>query len=96
MMCPASKEHIIEYPFRFLKGLCEEKINNQTVNIAADVSTDAQFYVATGVLSMLYCIFIVVVYLLADDFYKTKSEVPLAVSICTTVHSFSLLNYIDR
>lgn len=43
-----------------------------------DVASDAQFFVATGVLSLMYCIFIIAVYAFVDDFYKSKTEIPLA------------------
>lgn len=53
--------------------------------MSADVSSDAQFFVATGVLSFLYCLFIIVVYAFIDDFYKSKSEIPLADFMLTTI-----------
>lgn len=67
----------IEYPFRFEHQACY-LADNTTVPMAADVSTDAQFFVATGVLSMMYCIFIIGVYAFIDDFYRDKPELPLA------------------
>lgn len=48
--------------------------------MSADVSSDAQFFVATSVLSVLYCIFIAAVYAVIDEIYTSKPEVPLAVS----------------
>lgn len=53
--------------------------------MSADVSSDAQFFVATGVLSFLYCLFIIIVYAFIDDFYKSKSEIPLADFMLTTI-----------
>lgn len=44
-----------------------------------------QFYVATGVLSLLYCIFIIAVYAFLDEVYKSKSEIPLADFMLTTI-----------
>lgn len=68
-----------EYPFKFGEEVC--KVGNQTgAIISADVSSDARFFVATGVLSILYCIFISVVYACIDEIYMSKPEVPLAVS----------------
>lgn len=40
---------------------------------------------ATGVLSLLYCIFIIAVYAFVDELYKSKSEIPLADFMLTTV-----------
>lgn len=44
-----------------------------------------QFYVATGVLSLLYCVFIIAVYAFIDELYKSKSEIPLADFMLTTI-----------
>lgn len=74
----------ISYPFRFSEPICHEKTQQEIV-ISADVSSDAQFYVATGVLSLLYCIFIIGVYAFVDELYKSKSEIPLADFMLTTV-----------
>lgn len=74
----------IDYPFRFDQGVCPKAptagSQNSTYILKGDVSSDAQFFVATGVLSILYCIFIVAVYTVIDEIYKSKSEIPLAVS----------------
>lgn len=48
--------------------------------ISIDVSSDARFFVATGVLSILYCVFITAVYTVIDEIYQSKPEVPLAVN----------------
>lgn len=40
---------------------------------------------ATGVLSLLYCVFIIAVYAFLDEVYKSKSEIPLADFFLTTV-----------
>ena len=58
---------------------------NETLFLTADVSSDARFFVATGVLSMLYCLFIIVVYAFIDEFYKSKSEIPLADLMITAI-----------
>lgn len=73
----------IGYPFRFGDNVCPKASGaqlNSTFYLSGDVSSDAQFFVATGVLSILYCIFIVAVYTVIDEIYKSKSEIPLAVS----------------
>lgn len=69
----------IEYPFKFdTAAICESK---QSFSFASD----AQFFVATGVLSLMYCLFIIAVHLFIDDFYKSKSEIPLADFMLTTI-----------
>lgn len=40
---------------------------------------------ATGVLSLLYCLFIIAVYAFVDEVYKSKSEIPLADFMLTTI-----------
>lgn len=70
----------IEYPFRFGEQICLKDGGKGGI-ISVDVSSDARFFVATGVLSILYCIFIVAVYTVIDEIYTSKPEVPLAVNI---------------
>jgi hypothetical protein len=70
----------IDYPFRFYEKVCPKGQSNETLSISADLSSDAQFFVATGVLSMLYALFAIVVYAFLDELYRTKDEIPLAVS----------------
>lgn len=65
------------YPFDINEGVCQT-IDNKTHQLQVDVASDAQFFVATGVLSLMYCVFIISVYAFVDDFYKSKSEIPLA------------------
>lgn len=75
-----AKVFTIDYPFRFYETICRRASNNESLAITADVSTDSQFFVATGVLSMLYGFFIIFVYAFLDELYKSKNEIPLAVS----------------
>lgn len=78
----SEKQFTFDYPFRFGEHVCPKASGvNETLFISAVVSSDARFFVATGVLSILYCVFIVCVYTLIDEIYKSKSEIPLAVSI---------------
>ncbi|KAL5282135.1 hypothetical protein ACFFRR_005402 [Megaselia abdita] len=49
--------------------------------ILLNVSSDCQFFVATGVLSFLYCIFIIFIYLVKDELYQSRKELPMAVCI---------------
>lgn len=74
----------IEYPFRFEHQACQLP-DNTTVPLTADVSSDARFFVATGVLSMMYCVFIIGVYAFIDDFYRDKDELPLADLMITAI-----------
>uniref|UniRef100_A0A1L8D9T2 Putative conserved plasma membrane protein n=2 Tax=Nyssomyia neivai TaxID=330878 RepID=A0A1L8D9T2_9DIPT len=73
----------LEYPFRFAAKLCT--VGGKEQPVSAIVSSDAQFFVATGVLSLLYCIFIIAVYAFIDELYKSKTEIPLADFMLTTV-----------
>ena len=51
------------------------------LHLIGDFSSDAQFFVATGVLSFLYCILIAVVYVMFDAMYQSNGLLPLAVSV---------------
>lgn len=80
--------YTIEYPFKFGEPVCKknETAGISALDISADVSSDARFFVATGVLSCLYCIFISAVYACVDEIYTSKPEVPLAVSRSISDH----------
>lgn len=69
-----------DYPFRFGENVCNKSSDGKPLGVSADVSSDAQFFVATSVLSVLYCVFIAAVYAFIDEIYTSKPEVPLAVS----------------
>lgn len=73
-----ANHYTFEYPFRFGETVC--KNGTKSFYISADVSSDARFFVATAVLSILYCAFIAAVYSTIDEVYTTKPEIPLAVS----------------
>lgn len=75
----------IEYPFRFEHQACQLPDNSTIIPLTADVSSDARFFVATGVLSMMYCVFIIGVYAFIDDFYRDKDEMPLADLMITAI-----------
>lgn len=55
------------------------------VSLKGDFSSDAQFFVASGVLAFLYCIGIVVVYALFEEKYQSNKMLPLADFVLTTV-----------
>lgn len=77
---------VIDYPFSYSHEVCKsEGAGESPVYISGDMSSDSQFYVATGVLSMLYCIFIIAVYGFFDQMYKDKQEFPMADFMLTTI-----------
>lgn len=75
--CSKPEEFTFSYPFNINQGVCQTT-DNKTHQVQVDVASDAQFFVATGVLSLMYCLFIIAVYTFIDEFYKSKSEIPLA------------------
>jgi hypothetical protein len=68
------------YPFRL------DHVNHTGIHcnksmpfrLIGDFSSDAQFFVATGVLSLLYCIAIILVYVMFDEMYQSTGLLPLA------------------
>ena len=74
--------YLLEYPFEFAEKICPKRSNkNETYLMTGDFSSDAQFFVLTGVLSMCYAVFIILVYVYLDSMYKAKPEFAMAVSI---------------
>lgn len=55
------------------------------VSLVGDFSSDAQFFVASGVLAFLYCMGIVVVYGFYEEKYQSNSMLPLVDFVLTTV-----------
>lgn len=87
-----TQELTYDYPFRLShisKELsCEIEANNTASArflLYGDFSSDSQFFVATGVLSFLYCIGICVVYALYDNLYQSNPHVPMADFILTVL-----------
>lgn len=75
-----SKNSKIEYSYPFyITENVTLTVNNQTciATVSNDFSSDAKFFVATGVLSMLYAIGIIFVYAKMDEAYKTNKRLPL-------------------
>lgn len=67
-----------EYPFRlFFNKTFEECSSNEQVFIGGNFSSDSQFFVATGVLSMLFSLAIAIVYAKFDEKYKTNAQWPM-------------------
>lgn len=68
----------IHYPFnsdqvKQVKQVCSE---DQEFTVSADVSSDCRFFVAIGVLAMLYSIMALVVYLFYSELYESKKLYP--------------------
>lgn len=80
---PSPKTWEFDYPFKFYQDVCLTKSNTSYV-VTADVSSDAQFFVATGVLSLLYSVFIIFAYAYLDELYQSKTEIPMADFMITT------------
>ncbi|XP_018578112.1 synaptophysin-like [Anoplophora glabripennis] len=86
--CPdnqsASDEY--SYPFQFVftrpfnvsGSICQ-------IFTTGDFSSDAKFFVATGVLAMLYSIAIIFVYMKFDELYRTNNKIPLYDFLFTVV-----------
>ncbi|KAJ1527616.1 hypothetical protein ONE63_007579 [Megalurothrips usitatus] len=94
---PKQKEFQFEitYPFSLSSMppatvICDDPTTGQPkpkedFYMSGDFSSDSQFFVATGVLSFLYCIGIVVVYAMFEEKYQSNSMLPLADFVLTTV-----------
>ncbi|KAK2721126.1 synaptophysin-like isoform X1 [Artemia franciscana] len=76
----------IVYPFRLdhihTAQACKDAF---TYDYSGDFSSDAQFFVATGVLSMLYALGSLAFYLMCDDVYTNNKIYPLIDFIVCTV-----------
>lgn len=70
------------YPFQLNSEVPLLKNCSATLNF--DFSSDAKFFVATGVLAMLYAIAIVAVYVKFEDLYKSNNKLPFTVSLVFT------------
>lgn len=59
-----------------------DKATNKTCSLSFydDFSSDAQFFVTTGVLAMLVSLIAIVIYAKFDEMYRTNSKLPLYVS----------------
>ncbi|GJQ67036.1 hypothetical protein Trydic_g21943 [Trypoxylus dichotomus] len=69
-----TRAHSYNYPFDINFNI---HFNNCTVNLNVNFSSDAKFYVCTGVLAMLYSIAIIIVYIKFDNLYRKNENVPL-------------------
>lgn len=68
------------YPFRLdhVSHIAHQCNISTPFRLIGDFSSDAQFFVATGVLSLLYCIAIILVYVMFDTVYQSTGLLPLA------------------
>lgn len=76
-----------DYPFQFvldhklLQSTTTSGVAcNATATIVGNFASDAKFFVATGVLAMLYSLVIIVVYVKFDEMYRSNNQIPLLVS----------------
>lgn len=81
--CISPYKYNYDYPFNL--NLINQKLDNgvnctTAVTINGNFSSDAKFFVATGVLAMLYTIAIIILYIKFDNLYKNNNQVPLVVS----------------
>ena len=67
-----------QYPFQLRYSTVN--VSMCTTSIMGDYSSDAKYFVATGVLSMLYSLAISVVYIKFDETYKGNNQLPMIVS----------------
>ncbi|XP_056645039.1 synaptoporin-like [Diorhabda sublineata] len=73
----AEQRDSFSYPFEIIitKEMENKKFCN--VTIAGDFSSDAKFFVTSGVLAMLYSLAIIFVYIKMDKTYKSDTKAPL-------------------
>ncbi|XP_049782584.1 synaptoporin-like isoform X3 [Schistocerca cancellata] len=76
----------ISYPFRLDREgktvPCDPPLD---FYLLGNSSSDAQFFVAAGVLAFIYCILIIVVYVLFDAMYQSNDHLPRADFVATVV-----------
>lgn len=61
------------------RTLCTNPAVTETFHFATDVSASAKFFVAIGVVCMLYALVAAVGYVLLNDLYTSKKLLPTAV-----------------
>ncbi|XP_072402133.1 synaptophysin-like protein 2 [Diabrotica undecimpunctata] len=76
-------KHTFVYPFEVI--IQANISTNCSLNIVGDFSSDAKFFVTTGVLSMLYSLAIMVVYTKLDKMYKSNAKIPLIDFVITVI-----------
>lgn len=75
----------IEYPFKFDHIIVEEKAcgKDYAYSYFGDYSSDAEFFVAAGVLAMLYAAGSLAFYCFLNNTYQNNKTLPLVVSKLT-------------
>lgn len=82
--------HNYNYPFHIEFN---QNFGNCVSTLNVNFSSDAKFYVCTGVLAMLYSIAIIIIYIKFDDLYRRNEKVPLAVSNLTGIQGIRDLKF---
>lgn len=77
----------IEYPFRFDHVAVNEKACGKDYSFSyfGDYSSDAEFFVAAGVLAMLYALGSLAFYCFCSNMYQTNKTIPLVDFLVTMV-----------
>ncbi|XP_050313147.1 phospholipase A1-like [Anthonomus grandis grandis] len=77
--CNGTAKLEFSYPFSIMEtvDLIVSPTNNCSATVLNDFSSDSRFFVATGVLSMLISLAIIVVYIKMDEAYKSNKKLPL-------------------
>lgn len=80
-MCRTPFRYNFDYPFSLLLNkelnLVEKADCHARITLSANFESDVKFFVATGVIAMLYCLAICVVYTKFDELYKNNNQIPL-------------------
>ncbi|VEN58962.1 unnamed protein product [Callosobruchus maculatus] len=83
--CSGEDTGELSYPFDFFfEKTFRLPSANCTIDVTGNFSSDAKFFVATGVLAMLYSVAIVLVYIKFDEAYKRNPKIPM-LDFCITV-----------
>uniref|UniRef100_A0A6P7H936 Synaptophysin-like protein 2 n=1 Tax=Diabrotica virgifera virgifera TaxID=50390 RepID=A0A6P7H936_DIAVI len=82
VVCGTLTKHTFVYPFEVIIQNISSKCS---IDIVGDFSSDAKFFVTTGVLSMLYSLAIMVVYTKLDKMYKSNPKIPLIDFVITVI-----------
>jgi len=86
---PVTYKHEFSYPFQ-LDHVASQKVTcggdtQGTMQLPGDFSSDAQFFVFTGVLSFLATMAIMVVYVFYSEMYFSESKMAPMIDFCFTV-----------
>lgn len=81
----SNQDHLkyFSYPFEFV--LMENISSKCNISVLGDFSSDAKFFVSTGVLAMLYSLAVIIIYTKFDEMYKSNTKLPLYDFLITVV-----------